>query len=195
MVRRPSRFAQESPTRAPRDCRARCGQPCAARRVSSSGTTEAGGGDGMDGVSVRPGRPASHRDGRPDQLDHAERPRPLQEAIGGPERARSRERQHEPPASSFERIADDHRGDREQAEERQEIHVSGLERGEVARGRCDELTRSTRRFPTGIAVLVVTRPRCRRAAGKEKSDPIDPAASRARRGSGRSRYNGAGNAR
>jgi hypothetical protein len=71
--------------------------------------------------------------------------------------------------------------------------VSGLEPGEVARGRCDELTRSTRRSPTGIAVLVVTRPICRRAAGREKSDPIDPAASRGRGGSGRSRYNGAGN--
>ena len=70
---------------------ARCGETGLLTRNYRGGR-----GKGMDGVSVRPSRPASHRDGRPDQLDHAERPCPLQEAVQNPVSAEERARMVQP---------------------------------------------------------------------------------------------------
>ena len=65
--------------------------------------------------------PPPQRDERPDGLDHAERPCPLQKSVRRSQHARARERQHEPAAARLERIAHQHRHDREQTEQRQRI--------------------------------------------------------------------------
>src|SRR5712692_1770597 len=68
--------------------------------------------------------PAASGDDGPDGFDHSEGPRSLEETVGGSETARSGERQDEPGASVFESVADEHRGHREQTEERQPVHDS-----------------------------------------------------------------------
>jgi hypothetical protein len=60
---------------------------------------------------------------RPDSLHHAKRPRALQEAIDGAERAGPGERQNEPRAAIFHGIAEQHGGDGEQAEGGKCVHV------------------------------------------------------------------------
>ena len=50
---------------------------------------------------------------RPDYLNHAERPRALQEAVGGTHQARAGEREHEYPRPMLKRVKRQHQADRE----------------------------------------------------------------------------------
>jgi hypothetical protein len=56
--------------------------------------------------------PAVHGDGRPNGLDRAEGPCSLQEPVDRSEHTRTRERQNEPATAIFQRVADQHRGNR-----------------------------------------------------------------------------------
>ena len=67
--------------------------------------------------------PPTERHDCPDPFDNSERPRALEEAVHRSKRARGGEAEHEPRAPSFERIAQQHRGDRKETKERQRIHV------------------------------------------------------------------------
>ncbi len=69
------------------------------------------------------GKPAAKRHDRPDDFDEPERPRALQKAINGAERARKCKGENEPRAAFFERIEDDAGGDCEKAEDSQRVQV------------------------------------------------------------------------
>ena len=66
--------------------------------------------------------PATEGDECPYRFNQPERPRPLKESISRAKAARRRECQDEPRAVFFERVADQHRCDGEQAESRNAIH-------------------------------------------------------------------------
>jgi len=70
--------------------------------------------------------PASECDARPDELDDAERPRALEEAVGRRRQARSREGEDEPCGAILEGIEHEHGSDRDRAERREEIHPASL---------------------------------------------------------------------
>ena len=80
------------------------------------------------GQRLQAGRPAPERPpfpqghGRPDRLDQAERPGALGETIGAAERAGAGEGQGPPGGAGLHRVADQHRGDGEQAEGGQGVH-------------------------------------------------------------------------
>src|ERR1700722_9550649 len=59
--------------------------------------------------------PAPESNGGPDCLDQAKWPSALQEAVYRPERARKGEQQHEPMATSFQRVAYKHCRDGDEA--------------------------------------------------------------------------------
>ena len=61
--------------------------------------------------------PAGEGNGGPDQFHRAERPRALQESVGGTEQAGACKRQDEARRAVFIRVANHHRGDCEQSED------------------------------------------------------------------------------
>jgi hypothetical protein len=67
--------------------------------------------------------PASHSDQRPYSFDHPEWPCSLQKAVYRTKHAGPAERQDEPPASIFERVAHQHRGHCKKPEEREAAHL------------------------------------------------------------------------
>src|SRR5215470_19249131 len=71
----------------------------------------------------KPGvKPPPQRDKRPNSLDQTKRPRALEEAIRRPECAGSGECKNIPVAAIFQRVADKHRGNGEQAEGSGSVH-------------------------------------------------------------------------
>src|SRR6266702_8734930 len=82
-------------------------------------SNEIGEGLPRNSLPLSPLRPAPCGNGRPDRLDEAERPGALQESVHRTERAGDGECQDEPVAAILGRIADQHHGDGEQAEEGQ----------------------------------------------------------------------------
>ena len=67
-------------------------------------------------------QPSSHGDQRPNCLKQSERPRSLQESVGGTEDTGCGEGQDERSAAIFQRVADQHRSNRRQAEKSECIH-------------------------------------------------------------------------
>ena len=67
--------------------------------------------------------PAAHCDQRPDRFHDSERPCALQKPIDGAERTRAREGEYVPGAPAFERVGNQHCGDRKQSEQRKRIHA------------------------------------------------------------------------
>jgi hypothetical protein len=72
--------------------------------------------------------PAAQSDRRPDGLDESERPSPLEKPVERSKSARDRECKYEPRAALLKSVADEHRGDREQAESRKTIHHPDISR-------------------------------------------------------------------
>src|ERR1700722_9141312 len=81
--------------------------------------------------------PAPESNGGPDCLDQAKWPSALQEAVYRPERARKGEQQHEPMATSFQRVAYKHCRDGDEAKGRKGIHAPSLA-GRKTRTRVDK---------------------------------------------------------
>ena len=59
--------------------------------------------------------PAPHGYYRPDRLHNPKRPRALQESVHGRQRAGNGKSENELGAAAFQRVGDQHRGDREQS--------------------------------------------------------------------------------
>src|ERR1700736_5058780 len=71
---------------------------------------------------ARPHPPALHRHPGPHRLDHAKRPRALEEAIGRRQPAGRGEGEDECRAARLERVEHEHRGHGDEAEERESVH-------------------------------------------------------------------------
>src|ERR1043166_8757108 len=67
--------------------------------------------------------PAAQRHQRPHRLDDAEWPGALQEAVERGERARAGEGQHEPVAARLQGVADEHRRDGGETEQREGVQA------------------------------------------------------------------------
>jgi hypothetical protein len=68
--------------------------------------------------------PSPRSDDRPDRLDESEWPGPLQESVGGSQRAGGGEAQNKPATAPFEGVAHHPRGNCEQAKQREQIHAA-----------------------------------------------------------------------
>src|SRR5215471_808890 len=77
--------------------------------------------DKLDRCRTSP-KPSPYGDQRPNCLKHSERPRSLQEPVGGTEDAGGREGQDERSAAIFQSVADQHRRNRRQSEKSEGIH-------------------------------------------------------------------------
>src|SRR5215472_14666725 len=77
--------------------------------------------DKLDRCRTSP-KPSPYGDQRPNCLKQSERPRSLQEPVGGAEDAGGREGQDERSAAIFQSVADQHRRNRRQSEKSEGIH-------------------------------------------------------------------------
>lgn len=121
---------------------------------------------GRGGVRAVP--PAPECDAGPDEFHDSERPRALEEAVGGGRQARSREGKDEWRRAIFERVEDEHRRHGERAECRKAVHGASLSVRLGATGSASDKAQTDRPPEPGYDVQVARRRRTR-LPSKEKT--------------------------